>query len=108
MMIFSMQSEQRKILSMKHLNRKACVERWLSYCLSILGVAGLVSGCSRSARPGADQKKGSQGLVPVVLGKAVEKSMPVQIRSIGNVQAYSVVNIRSPSCPGCPRPVLAR
>jgi multidrug efflux system membrane fusion protein len=57
----------------------------------------LSSGCSRSNS--AAEKKGADGLarapVPVVIGKAVEKNMPVQIRAIGNVQAYSIVTIRS-------------
>src|SRR5437899_1217300 len=54
------------------------------------------TGCSQKNGSGTDSKKGAVlAPVPVVIAKAVDKKMPVEIRAIGNVQAYSVVTIRS-------------
>jgi multidrug efflux system membrane fusion protein len=81
---------------MNRRNGKSYTENRTVFLLGALAAALVAAGCSKSATSGLDQKKaGSQGPVPVVVGKAVEKSMPVQIRAIGNVQAYSVVTIRS-------------
>jgi multidrug efflux system membrane fusion protein len=38
---------------------------------------------------------GAGGIVPVVLGKVVQKDVPVDITSIGNVEAFSTISVRA-------------
>ncbi|MDB6039875.1 MAG: family efflux pump rane fusion lipoprotein, partial [Verrucomicrobiales bacterium] len=67
----------------------------LGYWVSLAAALALTASCSKN-KSSADAKKGTAvAPVPVVIGKAIERSMPVQIRGIGNVQAYSIVTIRS-------------
>ncbi len=54
----------------------------------------ILTGCNREAASG-QKKNEAKSAVPVVIGKAVAKSMPVQVRAIGNVQPYSTVMVRS-------------
>ena len=54
----------------------------------------LISGCSG----GAEKKASAQGpppVVPVVVATATKKTVPVSLRSIGNVQPYQTVAIKS-------------
>jgi multidrug efflux system membrane fusion protein len=56
----------------------------------------LAAGCSKDASGTAkagDQRK--QMAVPVTAGVAVAKTVPVQLRAIGNVQAYATVAVKS-------------
>lgn len=62
----------------------------LAALLAALGL--LASGCT--PKPAA-KKTGPPPPVPVVVAVAKEKDMPVQLRAIGNVMAYSTVTIRS-------------
>src|SRR5581483_2697232 len=48
--------------------------------------------CTKPEAPKVDAKAAA---VPVVVAKAMDKSMPLKIKAIGNVQASSVVIIRS-------------
>jgi multidrug efflux system membrane fusion protein len=48
-------------------------------------------GGGRGGRGGAN----AGGIVPVVLGKVVQKDIPVDIASIGNVEAFSTIGVRS-------------
>jgi multidrug efflux system membrane fusion protein len=59
-------------------------------------VAGSMScGCSRQ-ETGADmQKKAVPPPVPVVVARAEAKDIPVELRNIGNVEAFATVTIRS-------------
>lgn len=64
--------------------------------LLLLFVLSLLSGCSKDASgvpKGEDPRK--KMAVPVTVGTAVEKSVPVQIRAIGNVEAYSTVSVKA-------------
>jgi multidrug efflux system membrane fusion protein len=59
-------------------------------------VFNLISGCSKDASgvpKGEDPRK--KIAVPVTVGTAEEKNVPVQIRSIGNVEAYSTVSVKA-------------
>jgi multidrug efflux system membrane fusion protein len=40
-------------------------------------------------------KKPAPGSIPVIVGTAIQKTVPVQLRAIGNVQAYSTVTVKS-------------
>jgi membrane fusion protein, multidrug efflux system len=60
--------------------------------LSSLFVASLLVGCSpggRTSPPGPP--KG----VPVTIGSAVQKNIPIQVRAIGTVEAYSTVAVKT-------------
>lgn len=52
------------------------------------------SGGSSTGAPGAG-KPGMREAVPVVVGTVVRKTIPVQLRAIGNVQAYSTVSVKA-------------
>ena len=57
----------------------------------LLVLSVLISGCSSGT-------KGDQGpprAVPVMVGTVIQREVPVQIRVIGNVQAYSTVTVKS-------------
>ena len=62
---------------------------WL--VLSSLAVASMVPGCSPGGRPPAGPPKAA----PVTIGSAVRKSIPVQARAIGTVEAYSTVSVKT-------------
>ncbi|PYJ79161.1 MAG: efflux RND transporter periplasmic adaptor subunit, partial [Verrucomicrobia bacterium] len=62
----------------------------------LLAVGFSLSGCSRQEASAEKQGKSEVGAsVPVLVGKAMAKSMPVQIQAIGNVMPYSKVAVRS-------------
>ncbi len=62
----------------------------------MLAITGVFSGCSRSDNPTAKKGAGSgDPPVPVLVVKAVEKNVPVQVSAIGNVTPCSTVTIRS-------------
>jgi membrane fusion protein, multidrug efflux system len=64
--------------------------------LLLLFALSLISGCSKDASgvpKTEDQRK--KMAVPVTVGTAVEKNVPVQIRAIGNVEAYSTVAFKA-------------
>jgi multidrug efflux system membrane fusion protein len=64
--------------------------------LALVLAAGLPAGCSDQAAPSPKQGKGAGGApVPVLAGKVVEKSAPVQITAVGNAQPYTQVAIRA-------------
>jgi multidrug efflux system membrane fusion protein len=60
--------------------------------LSSLVVASLLHGCSPGGRtPPPGPPKGA----PVTIGAAVQKSIPIQVRAIGTVEAYSTVSVKT-------------
>ena len=62
----------------------------------VLGFGVLFSGCSRKEFTAGKAGKDAAGApVPVLVGQAVEKNMPVQITAIGNVQPFTKVAVRS-------------
>ena len=62
----------------------------------VLAATVVFSGCSRSDKSGAKKGAGGGGPpVPVLVAKAVETNVPVQISAIGNVTPCSAVAIRS-------------
>ena len=76
--------------------------RWIAI-LCILLAALLVQGCNRgnqTAAGGAKKggKKGGRGAelgpVPVVVGTAIKKDVPIEITAVGNVEALSVLSVR--------------
>jgi len=76
--------------------RPACRLAWVVLsCLSLLSLisAGCANNSSTSDRP---SKKGMGiGSVPVSVAKAVQKDIPIDIQTVGNVEAYSTVSVKS-------------
>lgn len=68
---------------MKNLTRVLCL-------LSIASGALLASGCSSQKAQSA-----ASTAVPVVVATALEKTVPVELRAIGNVQAYNTVQVKT-------------
>lgn len=60
--------------------------------LSFLIVASLLYGCSPGGRTPAKEPPKP---VPVTIGAAVQKSIPIQARAIGTVEAYSTVSVKT-------------
>lgn len=64
--------------------------RWRA--LSSLVVASLLCNCSPGGKtPPPGPPKG----VPVTIGSAVQKNIPIQVRAIGTVEAYSTVSVKT-------------
>jgi multidrug efflux system membrane fusion protein len=67
----------------------------LAACAGLVPVILLFSSCSRKT-PGADQgRPGGGAPVPVMAAQVMARDIPVQVHAIGNVQAYSMVSVRS-------------
>ena len=68
----------------------------LIWILGLWLIVSFLTACSgeSSGKPkGAEQQQ--QAAVPITVGVAVEKTVPVMLSAIGNVQAYSTVEVRS-------------
>jgi multidrug efflux system membrane fusion protein len=59
--------------------------RWL--ILPVVA-AGLIYGCSKKEKPAPPP-------VPVIVASAVEKTIPVQINAIGNVEPYQTISVKT-------------
>ena len=64
--------------------------RFLTGILGLLFLAVFSSGCSNEK-----SKKPVSAPLPVTISTAIQKTVPVQLRAIGNVQAYSTVMVKS-------------
>ena len=60
-------------------------------CSFILGIVILTTSCS----PGSIEKHAMPASAPVTVAVAVQKDIPVQIHTIGNVEAYSTVSVKT-------------
>ncbi|HXS67346.1 MAG TPA: efflux RND transporter periplasmic adaptor subunit [Candidatus Polarisedimenticolia bacterium] len=60
-----------------------------------LAGALLLSSCSRKSANQTPEKSAPAAGVPVLVAKAAEQDVPVNIQAVGTVQAYSFVSIRS-------------
>jgi len=70
--------------------------------LLVVIVAAAAAACSGEARPnpgvgtaGGRGGRGGDQTVPVTVAQVVQKSMPIEIRVIGSVEAYSVVSVHA-------------
>jgi multidrug efflux system membrane fusion protein len=64
--------------------------RFLTGILGFLLLAAFSSGCSNEK-----SKNTISAPIPVIVSTAIQKTVPLQLRAIGNVQAYSTVTIKS-------------
>lgn len=62
--------------------------------MALLAAIAALSACSENAS-GKPAAKGAVVAVPVTVSDVVLKTIPVQLRAIGNVQAYSTVSVKS-------------
>ncbi len=60
---------------------------------ALAGLLLLAAGCSNE-KSSAAQQKPALPAVPVTVAEVVAKTVPVQLRVIGNVEAYSVVSVK--------------
>ncbi|MBI2470562.1 MAG: efflux RND transporter periplasmic adaptor subunit [Planctomycetes bacterium] len=60
-------------------------------CSFVLGIVILTASCS----PGSIEKHAMPASAPVTVAVAVQKDIPVQIHTIGNVEAYSTVSVKT-------------
>jgi multidrug efflux system membrane fusion protein len=70
----------------------------LSLCvaLSAIGTAGCGSTSAESATGGGRGTRGGGGqAVPVVVGRAIQRDVPVSLTAIGNVEAFSTISVRA-------------
>ena len=69
--------------------------------ISLAGLLGVLIGCTSgqvsATGPGGGRggKKGGGGDVPVTVATATEKTVPVEIQVIGNVEAYSTISVKA-------------
>lgn len=68
----------------------------LFVALSVLGTAACGSTSAATATGGGrGGRGGAGGPVPVVVGRASQRDVPVELTSIGNVEAFSTISVRS-------------
>jgi len=73
-----------------------CRSKWILAGTLLLFMIAALCGCSGNATTGGDQQKQTApAAVPVVVAQAQSQDVAVELRNIGNVEAYSVVTIRS-------------
>jgi membrane fusion protein, multidrug efflux system len=78
--------------------RRPADSGWPQACapLACLCLTVLLWGCSNGeSNPGQSKNTAARNGVPVTIESAVRKSVPVQIRVIGTVQAYASVTLKS-------------
>src|SRR5436309_1911710 len=66
--------------------------RW-TRALAIVALAGAAAGCGDRAT--AQKVPAAPPAVPVTAAEATERSVPLQVSAVGNVQAYTSVAVRS-------------
>jgi multidrug efflux system membrane fusion protein len=64
--------------------------RFLAGILGLLLLAVFSSGCSNEK-----SKNTGSAPIPVIVSTAIQKTVPVELRAIGNVEAYSTVTVKS-------------
>jgi multidrug efflux system membrane fusion protein len=63
--------------------------------IPLLFLLVFLSACSRDANGTAQNAQPSKPTVPVTVSKVTQKNVPVQLRAIGRVQAYSMVTVKA-------------
>ncbi len=67
----------------------------LLFTLSPLLVCALLSACSGDATGKPESKGHKDTAVPVTVGSAVKKAVPVELRVVGTVKAFSTVSVKA-------------
>ena len=66
---------------------------WAVVCLAMAGF--MASGCASKAASDKSDKKRGDASVPVTATTVMQKSVPVEVQVIGNVEAYSTVTMKA-------------
>src|SRR5215831_4067340 len=66
----------------------------IAILLSVAATA-CTAGSATQAPAGGGRGRGGEAAVPVTVASVVQKSMPIEIRVIGTVEAYSVVSVHA-------------
>ena len=79
---------------------KTTMRRYPWIVMVLLLVGGLLgyrqlSSWSQTKSGAAARRAGGRNLIPVFVARVGQKTMPVQVRAIGNVEAYSTVSVRA-------------
>ena len=67
----------------------------ISFLVNFLMIIGVLFPASCKKKSAAQEAKPSQVAVPVLAATAVEKDVPVELRAIGTVEAYTTIEIKS-------------
>src|SRR4030095_8900528 len=67
---------------------------WVSLCLGI-PVLSLMPACSQNSSKGDAAQASMTFVVTVTVGPVIQKAIPVEVRVIGNGEAYSTVLVKS-------------
>ena len=72
------------------------LKSWQGAVMCVFAAVALMcfSGCSQKSSA-ADKKTNGSLIVPVVVTQAIAQDFPIELRNIGNVEAYATVTIRS-------------
>src|SRR5215831_3887952 len=68
---------------------------WLPALFTMAVLLLQLCGCSQKSSGAGTEKKPEGLAVPVVVSQAEAKDFPIELRNIGNVEAYATVTIRS-------------
>jgi membrane fusion protein, multidrug efflux system len=66
-----------------------------AYAGVLLTMLMLFSACSGGSASGKPERATARGAVPVTVASVVQKTVPVQVRAIGAVEAYSTIMVKS-------------
>src|SRR5579859_7356994 len=66
----------------------------VTYAIAALLAACVLGACSDKSRAPSEAKKNAPA-VPVLIGQVVEKSMPLRLHAIGNVETVASVAVKS-------------
>src|SRR5579859_7938621 len=76
-----------------------CTQEWATAVLLVASLTLLTSCSDKSttgkAAPSAQAAMAAMPPVPATIGVASLKTVPIQVRTIGNGEAYSTVNVKS-------------
>src|SRR5215510_4340815 len=67
----------------------------LPVALALTAVSCAAGGASQPAPGGGGGRGRGDATVPVTVASVVQKSMPIEIRVIGSVEAYSIVSVHA-------------
>ena len=66
-----------------------------AYAGVLLAILVLLSACSGGNASGKPERPAARGAVPVTVATVLQKTVPVQVRAIGAVEAYSTIVVKS-------------
>ena len=68
---------------------------WIAIVIVLAGVVVGYNQISSGTGKKLDRRSGARQAIPVSVAHVIQKSLPVQLRAVGTVEAYSTVSVRS-------------